>query len=99
MADLDAKMVPERGALCLSEPLWEEAKRRAAVIVPLVEQKTVAVALAAEAADALGVSTRTVYALIRRYRESGGLLSAFAPVRSQGGRGGTRLLPMPGIGV
>jgi putative transposase len=91
MADLDAKMVPERGALCLSEPLWEEAKRRAAVIVPLMEQKTVAVALAAEAADALGVSTRTVYALIRRYRESGGLLSAFAPVRSQGGRGGTRL--------
>ena len=48
-------------------------------------------AAAGNAAGPLGLSTRSVYELIRRYRASGGFLSALAPLPHTGGRGGTRL--------
>jgi len=84
-------MVPEHGLVTLSAHAWDEAKRRAHVIAPLAAQAVVPIAAAETAAEQLGVSTRFVYKLIRRYRTSGSLLSALAPQPPTGGRGNTRL--------
>ena len=84
-------MVPEHGLVTLSAQAWDEAKRRAHVIAPLAAQAVVPIAAAETAAEQLGVSTRFVYQLIRRYRTSGSLLSALAPQPPTGGRGKTRL--------
>ena len=84
-------IIPEQGLLSLSAAAWDEAKRRAPVIVPLAAQAMVPTAAAGNAAGQLGLSTRSVYELIRRYRACGGLLSALAPMPHTGGRGGTRL--------
>lgn len=84
-------MVPEHGLVTLSAQAWNEAKRRAHVIAPLAAQAVVPIAAAETAAEHLGVSTRFVYTLIRRYRTSGSLLSALAPQPPTGGRGNTRL--------
>ena len=84
-------IVPEQGLLSLSAAAWDEAKRRAPVIAPLAAQAVVPTAAAWNAAEQLGLSTRSVYELIRRYRASGGLLGALAPRPHTGGRGGTRL--------
>ncbi len=51
----------------------------APVIVPLAAQAVVPTAAAWNAAEQLGLSTRSVYELIRRYRASGGFLGALAP--------------------
>ena len=84
-------IVPEHGLVSLSAAAWDEAKRRAQVIVPLAALPVVPMAAAGVAAEQLGVSMRLVYELIRRYRTSGGLLSALAPRPPTGGRGSTRL--------
>ncbi len=91
MSEHDSKKIPESGALTLSDAAWEEARRRARVIGPLSEFDTVPSAVAAEAGDQLGLSARTVYSLIRRFRQSGGSVISLAPRRSDGGRGGRRL--------
>ena len=83
--------VAEAGTLTLPERLWTEAKRRAAVIAPLAAADLVPSAVARAAGETLGLSERTVYALLRRYRHSGGLLASLAPQPSPGGRGKTRL--------
>jgi putative transposase len=83
--------VTESGTLTLPEPLWAEAKRRAAIIAPLAAADLVPAAMARAAGETLGLSERTVYALVRRYRRSGGLLASLAPQASPGGRGKTRL--------
>src|SRR6266446_536596 len=84
-------MVPEHVLVTLSAQAWNEAKHRAHVIAPLAAQAVVPIAAAETAAEHLGVSTRFVYKLIRRYRTSGSLLSALAPQPPTGGRGNTRL--------
>jgi len=66
-------IVPEHGLVSLSAAAWDEAKRRAQVIVPLAALPVVPMAAAGVAAEQLGVSMRLVYELIRRYRTSGGL--------------------------
>ncbi len=81
----------ESGTLTLPESLWTEAKRRAAVIAPLATADVVPAAAARAAGETLGLSERTVYALLRRHRHSGGLLASLAPQPSPGGRGKTRL--------
>jgi len=68
-------IIPEQGLLSLSAAAWDEAKRRAPVVVPLAAQAVVPTAAAGNAAGQLGLSTRSVYELIRRYRASGGLLT------------------------
>ena len=84
-------MVPEHGLVSLSAEAWAAAQRRTPVIAPLAALAVVPTATAGIAAEQLGLSTRSVYELIRRYRTSGGLLSALAPMPHTGGRGGTRL--------
>jgi len=86
--------IPEHGLLSLSAAAWEEAKRRALVIAPLADLAVVPTATALAAAEQLGLSPRSVYTLLQRYRTSGGLVSALAPRPHPGGRGGTRL-PQP----
>ena len=86
--------VPEHGLLSLSAAAWEEAKRRALVIAPLADLAGVPTATALAAAEQLGLSPRSVYTLLQRYRTSGRLVSALAPRPHPGGRGGTRL-PQP----
>ena len=68
-------MVPEHGLVSLSAEAWAAAQRRTPVIAPLAALAVVPTATAGIAAEQLGLSTRSVYELIRRYRTSGGLLS------------------------
>ncbi len=83
--------VAERGTLGLPEAAWTEAQRRTAVIGPLAARDSVCAAAARDAGPALGLSERTVYALVRRWRQSGGLAASLAPRSSPGGRGKGRL--------
>jgi putative transposase len=81
----------ESGTLRLSDKAWKEAERRANLIRPLAEMAIVPAVLANEIAIKLAVTSRTVYTLIQRFRESGGLLTSMAPHVSSGGRGKSRL--------
>lgn len=81
----------ESGTLTQTDALWTEARRRAAIIGPLAAREKTSASLATEAGEQLGLSARTVYTLIRRYKASGGSLLSLAPAQSQGGRGGSRL--------
>jgi putative transposase len=70
---------------------WNEARRRAAVMRPLLEFKRCPRDRAREAAAELGLSDRQVYRLIQRLREAEGELTALLPEGSDGGRGKARL--------
>lgn len=83
--------VAERGTLSLPEAAWSEARRRAAVIEPLAARDAVPAPAARDAGQTLGLSERTVYALLRRWRQSGGLAASLAPQSSLGDRGKGRL--------
>ncbi len=61
----DARRVPERGTLSLSDAAWMEARRRAAVIAPLAAREGVPASAARDAGGALGPSEPTIYALLR----------------------------------
>jgi putative transposase len=87
------ELIPESGTVRFSDAAWAEARRRAEVIRPIAVQETVASTVAAEAALKLGVTDRTVYEFIKRWRESDGSLLALLPMTSSGGKGQTRLLP------
>jgi len=75
----------------IAEQGWNEARRRAVVIRPLVELKHCPRKRAHDAATELRLSDRQVYRLIDRLRESGGELTALLPGGSNGGRGKRRL--------
>ena len=92
-ADPGSGRVPERGTLGLGDTAWAKAKQRVVVIGPLAAADLVSAAAAGAAGEALGLAERTIYALVRRYRQSGGLLASLAPQASPGGRGKTRLSP------
>ncbi len=74
-----------------SESDWAEAKRREVVIRQLADSPTCPQHAVTAAADALDLSPRHVYTLIRTYRNSGELLTSLIPARSNGGRGKSRL--------
>lgn len=81
----------ENGIVHLSHDAWKEAEHRANLIRPLAAMTIVPVVLAREVAVNLSVSSRTVYKLIQRFRDSGGLLTSMASITSSGGRGKSRL--------
>ncbi|MFN3887813.1 MAG: Mu transposase C-terminal domain-containing protein [Aquabacterium sp.] len=83
--------IPEQGVATLPDQAWERARRRAEIIGPLAQSETVGHAAADAAAQALGLSRRQVYALIRRARQGAGLVTDFAPGQSSGGKGKGRL--------
>lgn len=84
----------DQGTVRLSADAWKEAERRAALIKPLADMSVVPVSIANEVAEQLALSQRTIYILIQRFRESGGLLTSIAPNVSSGGRGKSRLPPL-----
>ncbi|MFI3136162.1 MAG: helix-turn-helix domain-containing protein [Methylococcaceae bacterium] len=75
----------------IAEQEWNEARRRAIVLRPLVELKRCPRKKARDAAAELGLSDRQVYRLIDRLRESGGELTSLLSGGSNGGRGKQRL--------
>ena len=70
------EVIPESGAIGLSEAGWAEARRRATVIRPLAEANTLPASVAAEAGRILGLSDRTIYTLVKRWRETDGSIPA-----------------------
>ena len=84
----------ETGTALLPKKAWQEAERRTKLIRPLAAMNVVPISLANEVAVKLGVSSRTVYTWIQRFRDSGGLLTSMAPLTSSGGRGKSRMPAM-----
>jgi len=70
------EVIPESGIIGLSEAAWAEARRRAAVIRPLAEANTLSANVAAGAGRILGLSERTIYTLVKRWRETDGSIPA-----------------------
>lgn len=87
----DTPRIPEQGVATLTDQAWERARRRAEIIGPLAQSEPVGHAAADAAAQALGLSRRQVYALIRRARQGAGVLTDFASGQSSGGKGKGRL--------
>ena len=87
----DSPPVAEQGVATLSDAAWEQARRRTEVIGPLAAHETVSHQAADEAAQALGLSRRQVYVLIRRTRQGSGLVTDLVPGRSGGSKDKGRL--------
>ena len=68
--------IPESGTIRLSEAAWAEARRRAAVIQPLAEADALSANVAADAGRILGLSERTIYTLVKRWRATDGSIPA-----------------------
>ena len=83
----DTVPIAERGVATLSEQAWERARCRAEIIGPLAQSETVGHEAADAAAQALGLSRRQVYVLIRRARQGSGLVTDLALGQSSGGKG------------
>ena len=83
--------ITEHGVATLSDEAWEHARRRAEIIAPLAMLEVVGHQAADAAAQALGLSRRQVYVLIRRARQGSGLVTDLAPGQSGGGKGRGRL--------
>jgi putative transposase len=89
--DEKSEQIGESGAVSLSDRVWKEARRRAAIIGPLAELGAVPMREAEKAAETLKLSARTVYKLVGIWRSSGGSVPALARTASSGGRNKTRL--------
>ena len=87
----DTAPITEHGVATLPEQAWERARRRAEIIGPLAQSETVGHEAADAAAQALGLSRRQVYVLIRRARLGSGLVTDLALGQSSGGKGKGRL--------
>ena len=87
----DTVPIAEHGVATLPEQAWERARRRAEIIGPLAQSETVGHEAADAAAQALGLSRRQVYVLIRRARQGSGLVTDLALGQSSGGKGKGRL--------
>lgn len=85
------EFIEESGAIRLPDAVWAEARRRAEIIAPLTQHKTVSTRMAKEAAQKLGLSERTIYNLVKIWKESEGSVPALAPKKSDGGRGCGRI--------
>ncbi|MBD2816044.1 hypothetical protein ID850_15040 [Xenorhabdus sp. Flor] len=60
----DTPQITERGVITLPDKAWQEARRRNAIIEPLLKLNTVGHQASDTAAQTLGLSRRQVYALI-----------------------------------
>ena len=87
----DDNIIIESGAISLSDEQWSVARRRAEIISSIAEYDSVSTVMAEEAASRLNLSVRTIYRLIRRWRESGGSVPSLVSNGSNGGKGNARL--------
>lgn len=83
--------IAEQGVATLSDGAWAQARHRVEIIGPLAALEVVGHEAADAAAQALGLSRRQVYVLIRRARQGAGLVTDLAPGQSGGGKGKGRL--------
>lgn len=84
-------IISESGIISLSDKQWTEARKRAEIISVIAKYDNVSNAIAGEAASRLNLSTRTIYRLIRKWRDSDRSIAALAPDSSKGGKGSLRL--------
>ena len=87
----DTPPIAAQGVATLPDEAWAQARHRTEIIGPLAALEVVGHEAADEAAQALGLSRRQVYVLIRRARQGTGLVTALPPGRSGGGKGKGRL--------
>jgi putative transposase len=73
-------------------PDWEEARRRYALIEPILGNTRTPRAVLQERANKAGVNVTALYRLAQTFRASG-LLSSLLPFKPSGGRGKSRLRP------
>lgn len=85
------ELIPESGAVALSDERWREARRRAKIIEPLARKPVVTLRAAVRAANELGLSKSAIYELVGKWRRSGGSLPSLVPPAPTGGRGKSRL--------
>lgn len=87
----DTSPITEQGVATLPDEAWAQARHRSEIIGPLAALEVVGHEAADAAAQALGLSRRQVYVLIRRARQGAGLVTDLARGRSGGGKGKGRL--------
>ena len=87
----DTPPIAAQGVATLPDEAWAQARHRTEIIGPLAALEVVGHEAADEAAQALGLSRRQVYVLIRRARQGTGLVTDLTPGRSGGGNGKGRL--------
>ena len=87
----DTPPIAAQGVATLLDEAWAQARHRTEIIGPLAALEVVGHEAADEAAQALGLSRRQVYVLIRRARQGTGLVTDLTPGRSGGGKGKGRL--------
>lgn len=87
----DQRLLEASCGTTLDARRWDEARRRAAIVGPLADFGPVSIDAAEEAARKLGLSSRSVYSLVRVWRQSGGSIPALVARKPPGGRGKTRL--------
>lgn len=83
----DTPPIAAQGVATLPDEAWAQARHRTEIIGPLAALEVVGHEAADEAAQALGLSRRQVYVLIRRARQGTGLVTDLTPGRSGGGKG------------
>jgi|SanBayMetagenome_1026888.scaffolds.fasta_scaffold03748_3 putative transposase len=83
--------IQESGVIKFTDDAWAKARFKAEVISPLADKEIVTAVIAREAAQKLNLSQRTVYSLIKKWRESRGSITSLISEGSNGGRGGSRL--------
>jgi putative transposase len=84
-------IIIESETLRLSDKIWAKARYGARILSPITDRDVVSKSVALEAANKLNLSERTIYNLIRRWRESGGSITSLVSHGSNGGKGHSRL--------
>ena len=87
----DTLPIAEQGVATLPDAAWAQARHRTEIIGPLAALEVVGHEAADAAAQALGLSRRQVYVLIRRARQGAGFVTDLVPGQSGGGKGKGRL--------
>ena len=75
----------------LSEKAWEIGKKRHQVLEPLLKLSEIPKSKIQEVCKELGLSSRTIFRLIKRYKDAGGTIISLVPHTSSGGDGKFRL--------
>ena len=87
----DASQITEQGVVTLPDAAWAQARHRTEIIRPLAALEVIGHEATDAAAQALGLSRRQVYVLIRRARQGTGLVTDLTRGQSGGGKGKGRL--------
>jgi putative transposase len=77
----------------ISDAVWYTARERASALRRLSKLHQMSAAVAQEESEKLGISSRHLYTLLKRYRDGQELVSDSIPRVSSGGRGRSRLNP------